>query len=128
MVRPGGGVVALWRDSKDAAPPWAKEVLARLEPLWERTRHPGIVEGRRAEALERHGGFAPVRRVEAGFEDTIDRSGTLAWFASFSVVGALPDGEREALLDDFAAILLDRHDVRTVHRPWRVDIWVTRRR
>lgn len=125
VVRPGGSAMALWTHTEDD-PPWNEEIMALLRPLWERIRHPSIVEGRRAEALERHGGFGPLRRTQVAFEDAIDRDATLAWFASFSVVGALPDDERAALLGRFAAIL-DRHGVTTVHRAWRAELWVTRR-
>jgi SAM-dependent methyltransferase len=125
VVRPGGAVMALWTMNADGFP-WDDEITALLRPLWERTRHPGIIEGRRAEALERHAGFTPVRRAELSFEDAIDRGATLAWFASFSVVGALPDADREELLGRMAAIL-DRHGVTTVHRRWDVELWVTRR-
>jgi SAM-dependent methyltransferase len=125
VVRPGGAVMALWTFNDDDAP-WGDEITALLRPLWERTRHPGIVEGRRAEALERHGGFTPLRRGEVSFEDTIDRDATLAWFASFSVVGSLPDAERADMLERMAAIL-DRHHVTELHRRWRVALWATRR-
>ena len=117
--------MALWTINDDDMP-CDQEIAVLLRPLWERTRHPGIVEGRRAEALERHGGFAPLRRAEVSFEDTIDRDATLAWFASFSVVGSLPDAERAALLERMAEIL-DRHGVTEVHRRWRVALWATRR-
>jgi len=60
------------------------------------------------------------------FEDTIARDATLAWFASFSVVGSLADAERTALLERMAEIL-DRHGVTAVHRRWRVALWATRR-
>src|SRR5919107_6440384 len=123
VVRPGGGVMALWTFNDDDVP-WGEEITALLRPLWERTRHPGIVEGRRAEALERHGGFAPLRRAQVSFEDTIDRHAALAWFASFSVVGSLPDAERTALLERMAEIL-DRHGVTDVHRRWRGALWGT---
>lgn len=126
VVRPGGGVVVLWTMYDDHHP-WDEEVTALLRPLWERERHPGIVEGRRAQPLERHGGFAPLRRASVPFEDTIDREGTLAWFASFSVVGALPDAERAAMVGRIAEIL-DRHGVTTVHRSWKAELWMTRRR
>jgi SAM-dependent methyltransferase len=125
VVRPGGGVVLVWTFNDDDVP-WGEEVTALLRPLWERTSHPGIIEGRRAEPLERHGGFAPLRTVEVPFEDTIDRDTTLAWFASFSVVGSLPDDERAELLGRFAEIL-DRHGVTTVHRAWKAALWITRR-
>ena len=125
VLCPGAGLVALWLES-DRVAPWGDEVLALLEPLWQRTSHPSLVERRRGEPLERHGGFAPVRRVEVAFDDAVDRDGTLAWFASFSVVGALPAGERTELMERLAAIL-DHHGVTTVQRTWRADLWVTRR-
>lgn len=125
VVRPGGAVMALWTVNDDELP-WGEEITALLRPLWNRSRHPGIVEGRRAEPLERHGGFAPLRQADTAFEDAIDREATLAWFASFSVVGALPDAERTDLLGQIAAIL-DRHGITEVRRRWRVDLFVTRR-
>jgi SAM-dependent methyltransferase len=126
VLRPGGGVVALWLES-DGAGPWAKDAVALLEPLWERASHPSLIEHRRAEPLERHAGFGPVRRAEVGFSDDIDREAALAWFASFSVVGALPDAERAELLGRLAAIL-DDHGVTSLARAWRADLWITRRR
>jgi SAM-dependent methyltransferase len=125
VLRPGGPVIALWTCNDDDVP-WGDEITALLRPLWKRARHPGIVEGRRAEPLERHGGFAPLRRAEASFEDVIDREATLAWFASFSVVGALSGDERAELLGRMAAIL-DGHGVTELRRRWRVDLFVTRR-
>jgi len=125
VVRPGGGVVLAWTVNDDHVP-WGDEITALLRPLWERSSHPGIIEGRRGEALEGHGGFAPLRRVETWFEDDIDREQTLAWFHSFSVVGALPEAERAGLMRRFAEIL-DRHAITTVHRSWKVELHVTRR-
>ena len=53
----------------------------------------------------------------------------LAWFASFSVVGALPDDERADMLARVAAIV-DRHGAgdRPIRRRWRADVRATRRR
>ena len=86
------------------------------------------IEGRRGEALERHPGFAPVRRAEVVFEDVLDRDGMLAWFASFSVIGALPDDERAVMLARIAEIL-DRDGAGDgpFRRQWRAELWLTRR-
>ena len=105
-----------------------RELWPLLRPLWERSSHPGIIEGRRGEALEHHAGFAPVRRAEIAFEDALDRDGMLAWFASFSVIGALPDDERAVMLGRIAEIL-DRIGAGDgpFRRQWRADLWLTRR-
>jgi len=126
VLRPGGGLVATWLHFQGGDEPWGQDVYALLTPLWEAGRHPHLVDGQRGEALERHPGFAPVRRIEMDVEDTIDRDGLLAWFASFSVVGALPDGERAAFLERLA-VVLDRHEAGVTRRAWRAELWVTRR-
>jgi SAM-dependent methyltransferase len=129
VVRPGGGLVVSWLQNKGGGAAWGDELVALLEPLWKAGRHPGLVEGRRAEALEAHPAFGPVHRVEMPFEDAVDRNGLLAWFASFSVVGALPDDRRAATMGRLAEIA-DRHGAGTsapVRRRWRVEMWVTRR-
>jgi SAM-dependent methyltransferase len=127
VLRPGAGLVLSWLENQtNGQPQWGEEIVALLRPLWERAHHPGIVAGRRGEAVAEHPGFAPVRRVELFFDDEVDRDGLLAWFASFSVVGALPDAERTDMLARMAAIL-DRHGVERATRSWRANLWVTRR-
>jgi SAM-dependent methyltransferase len=126
VLRPGAGLVLSWLQTQTDEAAWGGEIVALLKPLWQRGRHPGITVGRRGEAVADHPGFAPVRRVELRFEDERDRDGLLAWFASFSVIGALPDDGRADMLDRIAAIL-DRHGVERATRSWRADLWVTRR-
>jgi SAM-dependent methyltransferase len=128
VLRPGAGLVVTWLVHQGDEGPWTREVRAILEPLWKAGSHPGIVEGRRGEALERQAGFAPVERGEVWFEDQLDREGLLAWFASFSVIGALPEAERADALGRIAAIV-DRHGAgdAPIRRRWRTDLWVTRR-
>jgi SAM-dependent methyltransferase len=128
VLRPGAALVVMWLFIQGDDGPWTDEVRAVLEPLWKAGSHPGIIEGRRAEPLEAHPGFAPMRRVELRFEDHLDRDGLLAWFASFSVVGALPERERTDTLARLAAIV-DRHEesARPIRREWQADLRVTRR-
>jgi SAM-dependent methyltransferase len=127
VLAPGATLVLVWLINQGDEGPWTSGVRALLEPLWARSRHPSIVEGRRAEALEPHPSFGPMRRWELAFEDVLDREGMLAWFASFSVVGALPDGERAELLGRVAE-LLDRHGAADgIRRRWRADVRVVRR-
>jgi SAM-dependent methyltransferase len=128
VLRPGAALVVMWLVNGGDEGPWTNEVRAVLEPLWKAGSHPGIIQGRRGEALERHAGFAPIARIELWFEDQLDRDGLLAWFASFSVIGALPDRERADTLARVAAIV-DRHGAgdAPIRRRWRADLWVTRR-
>jgi SAM-dependent methyltransferase len=133
VLRPGAGLVLMWLIGAGEGSPvehehtLEREIRPLLEPLWERGRHPSIKLGRRGEAIAAHGGFGPIRRAEVAFEDTVDRDGYVAWFASFSVVGTLPANEREALLERVAESF-DRYAGGTVTRRWRADLWVTRRR
>jgi SAM-dependent methyltransferase len=132
VLRPGAGLVLMWLIGAGAGSPvehertLEREIRPLLEPLWDRGRHPSIKLGRRGEAIAAHGGFAPISRAEVLFEDTVDRDGYVAWFHSFSVVGALPADEREALLTCVAESF-DRYAGSTVTRRWRTDLWVTRR-
>src|SRR3954471_16707900 len=75
VLAPGASLVVLWLINEGDEEPWTAGVRALLEPLWARGRHPGIVEGRRAEALEDHPAFAPMRRSELCLEDELDRDG-----------------------------------------------------
>lgn len=129
VLAPGAALVIVWLINQGDEGPWTDEVRALLEPLWAKGRHPSIVEGRRAEPIEGHPAFSPVQRSELAFEDHLDRDAMLAWFASFSVVGALPDDERADMLARVAAIV-DRHGAgdRPIRRRWRADVRATRRR
>ena len=128
VLRPGGGLVLSWLQNDNHDGPETQDLWALLRPLWEQSSHPGIIERRRGEALERHPGFAPVRRAEIAFEDVLDRDGMLAWFASFSVIGALPEDERAVMLGRIGEIL-DRigPGEGPFRRRWRADLWLTRR-
>ena len=75
VLRPGGGLVLSWLQNEDHDGPGTQELWPLLRPLWERSSHPGIIEGRRGEAVEHHPGFAPVRRAEIAFEDASTATG-----------------------------------------------------
>ena len=129
VVRPGGGVAIVWLSpSLDAeeVPAWWHDVGAELEPLRRAAHHPHLYADRRPTALEEHGGFSTPEHRRVSFVDITDRDGQLAHFASISFVGALPAGEREALLDRLGDIL-DRNGVTEVRRPHVAELWLTRR-
>jgi SAM-dependent methyltransferase len=127
VLAPGAALVVVWLINQGDEGRWTSEVRALLEPLWERSSHPSIVEGRRAEPLEGHPAFTAMHQSELWFEDRLDRDAMLAWFASFSVVGALPADERAELLARVAEIV-DRHGARGgITRRWRADVRAARR-
>src|SRR5262249_38441628 len=112
VLRPDAAAVVLWTVDESEPRPWSEDVRAVLLPLWQASRPRGIAEGRGAGALDGHPAFEPVRREDAHFEDELDRDGLLAWFASFSVIGALPDARRAATMRQLAEIA-DRHGAGT---------------
>jgi SAM-dependent methyltransferase len=71
VLRPGGALVVMWLHETGAPTAWEAEVRALLEPLWRAARHPGLVDGHRVDALDRHGGS---RRCGASSSPSTTRS------------------------------------------------------
>jgi SAM-dependent methyltransferase len=125
VLRPGGGVAVLW-----TAPSWhgegfewAHELGEMVAPL--RARHPMTSARGPDEAFADAGGFAPVRNVGADAERESDRDAVLAYIASWSWVGALPEAERSGVLED-AEALLRRHGFTHARHAVHTDMYLTR--
>ncbi len=126
VVRPGGGLAVLWNHAQWEDQPWHDEVIALLEP-----HHQAVGGSRRAnvpwrEALEASGWFGPLTDVMLEHDQRTDRDGIVALLSSFSWIGGLPSGEREATL---AAVrrVLEHHGVEAVTLRYRTTIVTTRR-
>lgn len=122
-VLQAGGGVAILRTLPVLDTPWGHELGQMLAA--ERPEHPAFGERGAAAALEEDPGFGPVReRVLEGAHMT-DRDGLLAYVATLSWIGALPEPRRAEVLAR-AAALLDAHDVADVRFPVRHELWTAR--
>lgn len=126
VVRPGGGLAVLWNHAQWEDQPWHDEVYALLEP-----HHQAVGGSRRAnvpwrEALEASRWFGPQNDATLEHDQRTDRDGIVALLSSFSWIGGLPAGEREATL---AAVrrVLECHGVEAVTLRYRTTIVTTRR-
>ena len=126
VVRPGGGLAVLWNHAQWGDQAWHEEVSALLEP-----HHRAVGGSRRAnvpwrEAVEASGWFGPLADATLEHAQRTDRDGIVALLASFSWIGGLPDGEREATLTAVRRVL-ERHGVEAVTLRYRTTIVTTRR-
>jgi SAM-dependent methyltransferase len=127
VLRPGGGLAVMWNLSGDEGVPWFDELVAlvverRLEGMGETRRD--TVPWR--EALDREARFGPLVDDEVAHEQRTDRDGIVAMIASFSSIGALPDGRRAAALAATRQVL-ERQGVDAVTLRYRTAITTARR-
>ena len=126
VLRPGGGLAVLFNFVQWDDAPWHDEVAAILEP-----HHRAVGGSRRANvpwrgALEGDGRFGPLRDEAGEHEQVTDREGVVALIASFSWIGGLPAGRRNATLARIRAVF-DRHGVDAVSLRYRTTITTTTR-
>ncbi len=122
VLRPGGGV-AIMRTLPVFDVPWGHELGQMLAA--ERPAHPAFGERGAAAALEEDPAFGPVREaVIEGRHDT-DREGVLAYVATLSWIGTLPERRRAEVLAR-AAALLDAHGVGGVRHRVSHLVWSAR--
>ena len=127
VIRPGGGLVALWNSLEDGQPEWFGEVHATVM----RHRSPdseGLTRDTTPwrEALEADERFEPPRDETAAHEHPTDRERMVAEIASFSSIGGLPDDLRAAALADVRGVL-ERNGVDQVGMRYRTLITTARR-
>ena len=121
VLRPRGGAAVLW-----TAPSWLGEWTHELGSAVAKIRadHPMTSNRGAVEPFAEAGGFAPVRNVSVDAERESDRAAILAYIASWSWVGALPEQERSRVLED-ADALLQRHGVEHLHHAVHTEIFLT---
>lgn len=122
VLQPGGGV-AILRTLPVFDSPWGHELGQIL--LAERPEHPAFGERGAAAALEEDERFGPVSERVLDGEHITDRDGVLAYIASVSWIGVLPDSRRREVLAR-AAALLDAHGVGSVRHAVRHHAWTAR--
>jgi len=127
VIRPGGGLVALWNSLEDGQLEWFGDLHATVM----RHRSPdseGLTRDttRWREALEADERFEPPEDEVAVHEHATDRERMVAEIASFSSIGGLPEDRRGAALAEVREVL-ERHGVDAVTLRYRALITTARR-
>jgi SAM-dependent methyltransferase len=128
VIRRNGGLALLWNqpaEERTGTADWLAEMRERVDAL--RPDHPAFVEDQGRGAVSASPDFDTMHYAEVRHNHETDRAGLLAAIASISYVSALPEPERQTLLDDVDAIM-ERADVTKVQLPLRTTIWTARRR
>jgi SAM-dependent methyltransferase len=123
VLGPGGGVGILRTFPQIEEVGWSHELGEIV--LAARPAHPAFGERGAAAALEEDPAFGPVLEREVSGEETKDRAGLLAYFASMSWVATLAPPERGALVAK-AQELLERHAVNELTFDLRHEVWTAR--
>jgi SAM-dependent methyltransferase len=101
VLRPGGRVALLWNRRRLDQPihQAVDEIIGRY-----RRRTPSNHRGEWRESLESGGLFTPVAERQVPFEQVLDADGFVDRFSSISYVAALPDGQREQVVERLGAL------------------------
>lgn len=102
VLRRGGGLGLLWNE-RDRTVPWARRLKERMDEAARGV--PRYGDGRWRELFAAAPGFGELRHRQVPNPHRTDLDTMLAGIASNSYVAALPDGERQRLLDDVALVL-----------------------
>jgi SAM-dependent methyltransferase len=100
VLRSGGRLALLW-NRRRSDQPIHRAVDEIIGPY--RRRTPSHHRGEWREPLESGGRFAAVAERQVPFEQVLDADGFVDRFSSISYVAALPDGERERVLERLRA-------------------------
>lgn len=101
VLRPGGGLALLWNRRRLDQPIHraVDQIIGRY-----RRRTPSHHRGEWREPLESGGLFLPAAERQVPFEQVLDADGFVDRFSSISYVAALPDGERERVVERLRAV------------------------
>lgn len=101
VLRAGGKVALLWNRRRLDQPIHraVDEIIGQY-----RRRTPSHHRGEWREPLESGGLFVPAAERQIPFEQVLDADGFVDRFSSISFVAALPDGEREQVIERLGAV------------------------
>jgi SAM-dependent methyltransferase len=121
VLRPGGGLVPIWNTREERAS-WVAEVRKLVERYKREAPFHESQEWRKG--IERSGLFGPIE--ERMFEQVqeLSRPEAIEVFASRSYVAALPQAEREQVLEQIAAVVPDEERISI---PYTTEVYWTRR-
>lgn len=105
VLRPGGGLVLLW-NLRDLSVPWSAQIKALMDRVaGDAPRYGTASGGGWQQAVAAHGGFAPVEKATFRHDHPMTPATVRDRVSSTSYVSALPDAEREAVLQEVDAIV-----------------------
>ena len=133
IVRPGGGIALFWNVRDDETSRFLaaySELLERYVPGYEpgaRAMRETPVETRRE--IEASGLFEVDDRVHLEHSMTMHAEHFIGVaFTSSYVRVQLDDERQERFRDELAALIRDHHGDRSFSVPYRIDLWIARRR
>ena len=100
-----GGLVLLW-NQRDLSVPWPAQIKALMDRVaGDAPRYGTAAGGGWQKAVADHGGFGPVQEATFRHEHPMTPATVRDRVSSTSYVSALPDAEREAVLQEVDAIV-----------------------
>jgi SAM-dependent methyltransferase len=123
VLRRGGALGLIWNE-RDGSHPLHTELNEILRPYSESLAH--LAEPRWREELESGGLFTPLESFAVRFAQEFDVEGMVTRVASSSVVGALPEPERERLLERVRE--LGMRQPQPIAFPYTTEVYACRRR
>ncbi|HET9680776.1 MAG TPA: class I SAM-dependent methyltransferase [Candidatus Limnocylindrales bacterium] len=128
VLRPGGGLGLIWQ-ARDPARPW----IERLNEIIDRADdgHPRFRTGAWREAFDQSRLFEPIAEAEYRTVQRGDRQLFVDRVASISYVAAMPDDQREVVLDAVRTLLATEPDTagqEVIELPYRAHVYWTRAR
>jgi SAM-dependent methyltransferase len=99
VLRPGGWLALIWNERDESDPAVAE--LVRISK-WD-VCQPYPIGMDFGPAIDRSGLFGPVERTKFHFVQLLDQTAFVEQVASRSYVRVLPEGQRDALLNEVAA-------------------------
>lgn len=118
VLEPGGALALIW-NVRERSVDWVRRLADVIEPY--RDGVPTYRSGDWKAAFDRTDLFEPLRHRSYGYAHETDAATMVERVASISWVAALPDGEREEVLDRVRALfdgMPGRFPV-----PYRTDLW-----
>ncbi len=131
VLRPGGGLAAMWNIGQPQGDAWRTEVLELVREIdMDPERRRVLSQAGAEETAWRHGGewelFEPLERREFEHTQRMTADEYVTFVSSWSFVAIIEEPQRTELLTAVAGVL-DRHGVSDFDQRWRTDLWLTRR-
>ena len=125
VLRPTGGLALLWNTPTwtDETTPWLKDFRQLVAHHKQAAGGYPAGEGRWRDEIMHTGLFADLQYAEFHHTQTLELAHFLALVASWSWIANLDEHQRQAALDDVAALIEREHRVEI---PYRTDLYLAR--